>query len=126
MIAGVDDAVADAVSGASDDPTAAPSLLATPSTCVALHRGQVCYARVRLSWPALAAGDWCLEREDGPRLVCWQGAELTVHEHAYASASVERYRLVRVADGASVSSAEVRTAWVYRTGRRNASGWRLF
>lgn len=103
-----------------------PRLVATPSTCVALHRGQVCYVDVGLSWSALGPGRWCLEREDGPRLVCWHGAERTAHEHGYASASAERYRLVRAADGGSVATAEVRTAWVYRTGRRSASGWRLF
>jgi len=110
---------------AAEDASEAP-LTTTPSTCVTLHRGQVCYLEVRLSWLVPGPGEWCIERDDGRRLVCWRGQERRAHVHEYASASAERYHLVRVADAAILASAEIRTAWVYRSGRRSSSGWRLF
>ena len=101
---------------------------ARPDTCVALHKGQICYRRIRLDWSTLDAdARYCLLRDgsDTP-LTCWRGNTRHGYTHDYASASEERYLLVRGDDRQRIADVTVHTAWVYRTNRRNASGWRLF
>ena len=106
-------------------------LEARPVTCIALHRGQTCFKRIRLSWSAGTTGRLCVLLDGAAEpLVCWRGEGRTDWEHDYASAEGERYRLVAVdADGVpldTLATASVETVWVYRGRRSGSSGWRLF
>ena len=109
----------------------AARLEARPVTCVAVHRGQTCFKRIRLSWTAPSTGRLCVLRDgaDGP-LICWRDGARTDWEHDYASADGERYRLVVTdADGVpldTLATTSVDTVWVYRGRRSGSGGWRLF
>jgi len=105
-------------------------LEARPATCVALHRGQVCYKRISVSWQPLPNGRHCLLSDKrSSALVCWHGDARRRFEHDYADDSSERLRLERIgADGrtlAVLAEVTLSTAWVYRDSR-GAGGWRLF
>jgi len=101
-------------------------LTAMPTSCVALHRGQQCYQRIQLSWLNAQGERYCLFVEDSDTLLyCSSGAE-TFYLHDYSSKTSESYSLRLGEQGEIVSSVTVSTAWVYRTGRRSSSGWRLF
>ncbi|MFK7859530.1 MAG: DUF3019 domain-containing protein [Granulosicoccus sp.] len=101
-------------------------LIATPDSCVALHRGQQCFLSVQLSWTEPVDSEVCLFAGDDERpLLCVSGNTQGVSVE-YASSSSTRYSL-KVKDTTHVlAAAMVRTAWVYRSGRRSSSGWRLF
>lgn len=105
------------------------SLKARPETCVALHKGQRCYARIRLSWSDLPESRFCLyavARDEQERLACWSGMQRDHLVHEYAAAASVDYRLVDEVDDFTLGNVTVRTGWVYRSSRRSASGWRLF
>jgi len=106
-------------------------LEARPVTCVAVHRGQTCFKRIRLSWTTRMTGRLCVLRDGAAEpLVCWMGGARTDWEHDYASADGERYRLVVTdADGVpldTLATTSVDTVWVYRGRRSVSGGWRLF
>ena len=109
---------------AADDVT----LEARPATCIALHKGQDCFRRIRLAWSNLEeAEQYCLmiDGDDTP-MICWAGNALIEHTHQYTSSRAERYVLVRGEQREPIADALVQTAWVYRSSRRGANGWRLF
>lgn len=107
----------------------APQLAAHPATCVALHKGQICYQWIELRWQNLPPGQFCLFQDEEPTaLLCWRDRATGSHRHRYASATTERYSLRPMGGQDSLPQLEyvISTAWVYRTGRRSSSGWRLF
>lgn len=97
-----------------------------PTSCVALHRGQLCYQRIRLSWFSSDGKRYCLFADDSDVLLYCSSSSHTVYLHEYSSKSSESYSLRLGDEGPIVSSVNVSTSWVYRTGRRSSSGWRLF
>lgn len=102
------------------------SLKAMPSSCVALHRGQICYQRIRFDWTSSNAQRLCLFHEDGDTLLHCSVNPTVRYVHDYSSPTSESYTL-RVGEmGPVLSRVTVHTSWVYRTGRRSSSGWRLF
>ncbi|MFK7994264.1 MAG: DUF3019 domain-containing protein [Granulosicoccus sp.] len=101
-------------------------LIVKPDSCVALHRGQQCFMRVQLSWNAAAGSELCIHaNNDDEPMVCVQAgaSEVTVE---YASETSILYSLKEKDTTQALAEVTVRTAWVYRTGRRSSSGWRLF
>ena len=131
----------------SNNATPRPYLDAHPATCVALHKGQICYQWLDIRWRDLSPGHYCLYLGDTRNaLLCWSNEESGSFRHRYTSATSERYILRKQPAPASLSTDDVQhaesvadtanttleleftvtTAWVYRTGRRSSSGWRLF
>ena len=101
-------------------------LIAKPSNCVALHRGQMCFQRIVFSWTTTVPRRYCLFQEDQESaIVCAQGSQEEVM-YDYASKSSERFILRQDETGPLVAELTINTAWVYRTGRRSSSSWRLF
>lgn len=102
------------------------SLEVKPSSCVALHRGQACYQEVALSWAVVEAGQYCLfDDSEGLLLHCVSGYS-GHYKLMYSSETSITYTLRQGKHGPVIAQASVRTSWVYRTGRRSSSGWRLF
>ena len=97
-----------------------------PTSCVALHKGQMCFQKIRIYWQPTDDRTYCLYSDTQRlRLICTAGSVMEfVYE--YASESSESFSLRLASTGETVSSAAVNTAWVYRTGKRSSSGWRLF
>ncbi|MDB4223689.1 DUF3019 domain-containing protein [Granulosicoccus sp.] len=97
-----------------------------PASCVALHKGQRCFQNIRFFLEIDDEREYCLYSDTHElKLFCANisGAEFV---HAYASESSELFSLRLSATGLTVATITVNTAWVYRTGKRSSSGWRLF
>lgn len=107
------------------------TLEATPSKCVALHQGQMCYSTVTFDWQpqkgALAQETLCLHEENIDRpLACWQGKERLSFEHHFESSKSLHYFLRLSTDNKPLASTKVSVAWVYKSSRKSQSGWRMF
>ncbi len=102
------------------------TLVAKPTSCVALHRGQMCFQKIRFTWESDSSNSYCLY-QDGleTALYCSRSAKSS-YIHEYASESFQSFSLLDIGSGNIVSTLKINTAWVYRTGRRSSSGWRLF
>lgn|GEM_PF-3672727 len=101
------------------------SFNAVPSSCVALHRGQKCFADITLSWFSPDRALLCVFRnEEQNALICSSNAK-SEFQFRYATESSEKYSL-RDTSGNTLATVLVSTAWVYRTGKRSSSSWRLF
>ncbi len=101
-------------------------LQVTPSSCVALHRGQVCFQRLQLRWNNPAGRRLCLFLQPLEEALHCSTVSPAVYRHEYRSAESEVFILREAVSGEVLSTATVTTAWVYRTGKRSSSGWRLF
>jgi|GEM_PF-305943 len=102
-------------------------LKVSPTTCVALHKRQICRKTIRVSWSILPAGRYCIyESQTKNPLKCWQANALNSLAIAYSSATSVRYELRAENSDTAIAQATVKTAWVYNTSRRSSSGWRLF
>ncbi|MFK7852530.1 MAG: DUF3019 domain-containing protein [Granulosicoccus sp.] len=101
-------------------------LLAKPTSCVALHRGQVCFQSILFSWKVQDAGEYCLYKIKADTPLSCASGNLTGVAHEYSSKSSETFVLKQGRQGPEVAKVTINTAWVYRTGRRSSSSWRLF
>lgn len=102
------------------------SLSVVPSSCVALHRGQACFQRIRFGWKSSQALRLCLFQEDRGALLHCSIKPIVRYVHEYSSRSSESFTLRVGESGPVLSRVTVHTSWVYRTDRRSSSGWRLF
>ncbi|MGQ7845845.1 DUF3019 domain-containing protein [Granulosicoccus sp. 3-233] len=107
-------------------PAATVQLQVTPSSCVALHRGQVCFQRLQLRWNNPEGRRLCLFHQPLEEALHCTTVSPAVYRHEYRSAESEVFILREAVSGEVLSTATVTTAWVYRTGKRSSSGWRLF
>lgn len=97
-----------------------------PETCVALHKGQRCFTQVVLSWSVPDNQQYCLFNTAEDTALHCSTANRVTFTIDYASDTSTLFELRQGSDGQPVASATVSTAWVYRTGRRSSSSWRLF
>lgn len=111
--------------GNPDDATSY-SLEAKPESCVALHKGQRCFIRVTLSWTSPGTGEYCIFEDLGKDALYCSSSETGQLVVNYASASSIVYQLRKIEVDQPVAFARVSTSWVYRTGRRSSSSWRIF
>jgi len=119
-------AVGDEKSPNTDPASAGPYLQARPGTCVALHKGQVCFQKVSLSWNSPDAQRMCLFIGDTEQALHCSSKVQATYVHAYQSKTSQQFYLRKGEAGPVLAAASVNTAWVYRTGRRSSSSWRLF
>ena len=97
-----------------------------PASCVALHKGQKCFQKIQIYWESSNDREYCLYSDTQQlQLVCATGS-VRSFLHNYASESSEAFSLRLASNGETVATVAVNTAWVYRTGKRSSSGWRLF
>ncbi|MGI9295451.1 MAG: DUF3019 domain-containing protein [Pseudomonadales bacterium] len=98
-----------------------------PNRCIALHQGQTCYQKLKFHWQTPASGEYCLfQTSEAEPLVCWKGKEKASFMHEFKSDSSIIYQIRIKNQTKSLSSVKVKVAWVYRSSRKSASGWRLF
>ena len=102
------------------------SLRVTPASCVALHKGQYCFQQLTLSWRTPTGYRLCLFGDSSGQPLHCTSASQTEFQHDYRSQTAESFVLRQGESGPVVSQVSVTTAWVYRTGKRSSSGWRLF
>jgi len=101
-----------------------------PGRCISLHRGQLCYQRLNMTWNTVPGLEYCLGELQSAAtfdsLVCWTGNELLMQEVEFQSNSDVTYQ-IRLRDEQTVlAELLVEVAWVYKTGRTTFSRWRLF
>jgi hypothetical protein len=109
-----------------DDLIISTQLKVKPASCVALHRGQLCFQNIRFFWEAIDELEYCLYSDTHERLLFCANGDSDEFIHDYASETSESFSLRLSTTGLSVATITVNTAWVYRTGKRSSSGWRLF
>lgn len=98
-----------------------------PNRCVALHQGQVCYQNIQLFWSANQAGNYCLYQQIGESpLHCWQGVAAGQYQYEFASDTLVQLQLVNMQTKASIATATIDVAWVYKANTRRKTHWRLF
>ena len=102
------------------------SFRVTPTTCIALHKGQQCFQQLTLSWRTPVGFRLCLFGDSSGQPLHCSSTEVTEIQYQYRSQSAESFVLREGESGPVVSTVSVTTAWVYRTGKRSSSGWRLF
>ncbi len=98
-----------------------------PNRCIALHQGQTCYQKLTFHWQTPASGEYCLfQNSKAEPVTCWAGREKKSFIQAFESDSSIIYQ-IRIKDQTgNLSTVTVKVAWVYRSSRKSASGWRLF
>jgi len=116
---------ASAVSSHAD--SSSSTLTVKPSRCIALQKGQTCYATLSFNWTTPADGEYCLfdEHMEKP-MICWTGNTLLAYNHEFKSKKNVNYH-IRLRQGQlSISSTLVKISWVYKPNTKNTSRWRLF
>lgn len=101
-------------------------LRVTPASCVALHRGQVCFQKLQLRWENPEGLRLCLFHQRASEALHCTAVSTVLYRHEYRSDDSEVFTLREAVSGEVLATATVTTAWVYRTGKRSSSGWRLF
>lgn len=101
-------------------------LRVTPASCVALHRGQVCFQKLQLRWENPEGLRLCLFHQSASEALHCTAVSTALYRHEYRSDDFEVFTLREAVSGEVLATATVTTAWVYRTGKRSSSGWRLF
>lgn len=112
--------------GADKPQSATVDLRVTPASCVALHRGQVCFQRLQLRWENPEGLRLCLFHQAASEALHCTAVSTALYRHEYRSDDSEVFTLREAMSGEVLATATVTTAWVYRTGKRSSSGWRLF
>ncbi len=126
IIAGLVLAPALAAAEAAAPQPASASLILSPSRCVALHQGQVCYQRVQISWSSSRAGDYCLYPQDQlAPLHCWQQQSEATLDVEFAADQSRQY-VLKDQQGQALADATLEVAWVYKANTRRKTHWRLF
>jgi len=98
-----------------------------PNRCIALHQGQICYQTLRFQWLTPAIGEYCLYQQAvSEPLLCWSGKKITTVAYEFESDRSLAYQIRRKGEENVLAQAQVKIAWVYKKGRKSASGWRLF
>jgi len=98
-----------------------------PDRCIALRQGQFCYQKVVFQWSTSAAHTYCLYayEVDSP-MVCWSGSKLSVFEYDFKSMQDQSFYLKDEDTEEILGEVNVDVAWVYKSGKKVSTGWRLF
>ncbi|MBX2836507.1 MAG: DUF3019 domain-containing protein [Gammaproteobacteria bacterium] len=100
-------------------------LIISPSKCVALNKGQVCYQTLTITMKAPLQNEFCLFMgSQSEPLQCWQAVEVAEYRYRFASEKSVEFRLVGDR-GQALSNSVVNVAWVYKQSRKR-NRWRLF
>jgi len=101
---------------------------ALPSSCVTLHEGRACFAKVTLSWTVnrpLSSNRLCLVQKQPKRqLKCWQKSHGDTINIEFESNSPLIYQLLNE-NSQVLAETKVDVSWVYEATPRKRR-WRIF
>lgn len=102
------------------------NLQVTPSKCVALKQGNVCYLDLDIRWHSPEAGHYCLYLAlRSEPLQCWQNSKQGRFSFEFAESASTRLELRDQDNGKLLGKSEIEVKWVYSS-RRRAAAWRVF
>ncbi len=103
-------------------------LTMTPSSCVALNQGQLCYQTIAVNWQASIEGEYCLyQRPIKKPLYCWSaGRHVGKAQLEFEFSETVIYELKRLGSLELIAESEVEVTWVYSKRKRRRTSWRLF
>lgn len=102
-------------------------ILATkPSSCVSLHQGRICYARILVNWQVSKRGNYCLVNQTSKKqLKCWRQATQQQFAYEFESKESMTFQLVDADNNQVVANTEIKVGWVHKSTPRKRR-WRLF
>ncbi len=99
---------------------------ATPQKCVALRRGNVCYADITLTWQLPQQGDVCIRSlTSGHIMQCWQQSQQGAMALSFESTESLTYQLINKNTAELIGETHVQVTWVY-SNKKKKRRWRLF
>ncbi len=102
-------------------------LAVKPKKCIALHKGQTCYQKLKFTWSLPKKGQFCLHQYQVNRpVICWANNDLQAYKVQFESNKSERYQIRHEGSSVVLAEVKVRLATVYKQGKKSYSGWRLF
>lgn len=96
-----------------------------PQKCVALHKGQTCYQKLKFHWNSTNQ-NLCLFRKGEEKPLHCASNDKPVSYHYELAASEGSYFELRNASDESVATLFVDVVSVYKGKRRATTGWRIF
>jgi hypothetical protein len=109
------------------DAAYADSFALKPERCVALHEGQLCYAKIKFQWKFIRPASVCIYRKDPEELLqCWEGTREGEWQMEFESQKSTGFVLIDSSTGAELGSAQVKVVWVYNANSHRQSHWRVF
>jgi Protein of unknown function (DUF3019) len=104
-----------------------PEFLITPTRCIALHQGQICYQKFNIIWRTSNYSDYCLYQKGNEQAIyCWQAANQGSLGYDFAHNSTQTLQLINIKEKILVSESTIEVAWVYKANTRRKTHWRLF
>jgi len=101
------------------------ALKITPSKCVALKKGRICYQSLRIQFTPSTTSDFCLKVSDQSEpLECWSNSKAVDFKYRFASSTDLTFEIIDMSNQ-TLSSATFAVAWVYKQSRKK-NRWRLF
>jgi len=102
------------------------TLVVTPKSCVALHKGQKCYLEVTFDWQA-KLNNYCLVNNTRSQIMkCWSNKKAGQYSFDFQSIQSNDFSLQLQDSNTDVAHAQIVVAWVYKSKKRSKSSWRLF
>ncbi len=107
------------------DDASSNSLVLTPSKCVTLKEGKVCYEDIEVSWHTLQRGNYCLfSSQQTHPLTCWRQARSGQYRFEFKQSHSVLYQLRQMNTNELIAKQRISVKWVYKN--RPNSSWRLF
>ena len=102
-------------------------LMVKPNRCIALHKGQTCYQKLKFTLRTPASGEYCLYKElTQTPLSCWSGNTVTTYIDQFKSDQNLYYQIRSKEQQEVLGEVEIHVSWVYKSKKRRSSGWRVF
>ena len=99
-----------------------------PSRCIALHRGQMCYQKVKFSWNSpLDKGQYCLYQKTIEKpIVCWIDSDLLEYKLDFQSTKDAVFQVRKTTQDKALAETQVSVSWVYKRKKSKTKNWRVF
>ncbi len=101
------------------------SLRLTPSKCITLKEGKLCYEDVDVAWNALQKGNYCLfsNKMKSP-IKCWKNVKSGHYSFEFRQSHSLEYTLLNMSNQQLMAKQHFSVKWVYKNRPNNS--WRLF
>lgn len=112
------------IARAAQDVVADTTLTAQPKSCITLHQGRNCFAKVTIRWESRDVGDYCLFQAQ-KMLHCWQNSEGNKMSFTFESNENITFYLVKSTNNKVIAETTITVGWVHEATPRKRR-WRLF